>query len=714
MKKSNPEPLHTIITRMMMTQQTIFVLLILMVFAVSSHWSAKTAIQQARQSTLLITTNVSDYLSSSEHALVALAVSEPTQSGLDSVRASFNEFDVIYYIQPNGKLERISPKTSLITVGMDMTSQPYFNPGQTGLEISTPFNSSRTGKPTVYISQPVSRGGGLIVGELNLSQLQSRIIDVTTSTTGISYIIDKNGYFIAHPDPDKVASHESIRQTGIYQDALENTNKPLYSWDKNNYSIYTIEAIPHTNWYVINQLPFWTVYGPFLIPTISGLLGALGLLIISTQHQRRILSRRVIEPLELLTDQAHRISSGTYLDPDSRLITPEAYAEVSVLMDSISTMEEAVRTRENDNYRLLFDVQRHLRQERLLRDIDDAIKPMNSLDHTLKTILTRVNSRLSIDASNIYIYQPDIYQLRGACTSGFMANPDQDVIASFTQYITRVSNGTKLLYVHDLEKSKEYAFKTLHRNEKFRSYVGIPLYVRKKHIGFLNLFTRSTYTPANDELSFLKLVGAHTALAIDSTLMLSDLQVSNLELVKAYDSTLEGWSHAMDLRDRETEGHTLRVTELSEKLAKQMGIPDELLVHVRRGSLLHDIGKIAVPDSILLKPGPLNDQEWVIMRRHPQYARDFLIPIDYLRPAVDIPLRHHERWDGNGYPDNLAGENIPLAARIFSVIDVWDALTSDRPYRAAWPRKKALKYVLEQSGIYFDPEVVKQFLKIIS
>ena len=358
-------------------------------------------------------------------------------------------------------------------------------------------------------------------------------------------------------------------------------------------------------------------------------------------------------------------------------------------------------------------MQRHLRQERLLRDIDDAIKPMDSLDHTLKTILTRVNTRLGIDASSIEIYQPDINELRGSCKSGFLGNPDQEVQVSLTQYITGALNGTKLLCIHDLEKSREYAFKTLHRTEKFRSYVGIPLYVRKKHVGFLNLFTRSTYTPAKDELSFLKLVGAHTALAIDNTLMLSDLLVSNLELVKAYDSTLEGWSHAMDLRDRETEGHTLRVTKLTEELAKQMGIPDEMLVHVRRGSLLHDIGKIAVPDSILLKPGPLNDQEWEIMRRHPQYARDFLLLIDYLRPAVDIPLRHHERWDGNGYPDNLAGESIPLSARIFSVIDVWDALTSDRPYRPAWPKQKALKYIVKQSGIYFDPEVVRQFLKII-
>ena len=161
----------------------------------------------------------------------------------------------------------------------------------------------------------------------------------------------------------------------------------------------------------------------------------------------------------------------------------------------------------------------------------------------------------------------------------------------------------------------------------------------------------------------------------------------------AYDETIEGWSRAMDLRDKETEGHTQRVTELTLRLANSMGFGAEELVHIRRGTLLHDIGKMGVPDDILRKPGPLTDEEWVIMRRHPQLAYDMLAPIFYLRPATDIPYCHHEKWDGTGYPRGLKGEQIPLAARIFALVDVWDALCSDRPYRKAWPADRVRSYI---------------------
>src|SRR4030095_309227 len=148
-----------------------------------------------------------------------------------------------------------------------------------------------------------------------------------------------------------------------------------------------------------------------------------------------------------------------------------------------------------------------------------------------------------------------------------------------------------------------------------------------------------------------------------------------------YDSTIEGWSRALDLRDRETEGHTIRVTEMTLKIARIAGMADAELVHLKRGALLHDIGKMGIPDAILLKPDKLETEEWVIMRRHPVYAYELLLPIEYLQPSLDIPYCHHEKWDGSGYPRGLKGEQIPLAARLFAVIDVWDALRSDRPYR---------------------------------
>jgi len=190
-----------------------------------------------------------------------------------------------------------------------------------------------------------------------------------------------------------------------------------------------------------------------------------------------------------------------------------------------------------------------------------------------------------------------------------------------------------------------------------------------------------------------------------------NLEQAHLQLLAAYDATIEGWSRAMDLRDKETEGHTQRVTVLSENLAKLAGIKEEELIFVRRGALLHDIGKLGVPDAILLKTDKLTDEEWDIMRKHPQYAYDMIYPIEYLRPALDIPFCHHEKWDGSGYPRGLKGEEIPLAARIFAIVDVWDALTSDRPYRPAWNKEKTLKHINEQSGKHFDPHIVELFNK---
>jgi len=181
-------------------------------------------------------------------------------------------------------------------------------------------------------------------------------------------------------------------------------------------------------------------------------------------------------------------------------------------------------------------------------------------------------------------------------------------------------------------------------------------------------------------------------------------------LLISYDKTIEGWSQALDLRDEETEGHTLRVTEQTLKLARAYGITDgDHLQHIWRGAMLHDVGKLGIPDSILLKPGKLTDEEWTIMHKHPVYAYQWLSRIPFLKPALDIPYSHHEKWDGSGYPQGLKGQEIPIAARIFAIIDVWDAITSDRPYRKAMPLDEAYAYVLSQSGTHFDPYLVELF-----
>jgi putative two-component system response regulator len=192
------------------------------------------------------------------------------------------------------------------------------------------------------------------------------------------------------------------------------------------------------------------------------------------------------------------------------------------------------------------------------------------------------------------------------------------------------------------------------------------------------------------------------------------LREANAQLLNAYEATIEGLSHALDLRDRETEGHSQRVTEVTVKLAQALHISDEEIVHIRRGALLHDIGKIGIPDSILHKPDSLTPEEWVIMRKHPQFAYNMLSPIEYLHLALDIPYTHHEKWDGTGYPRGLKGDEIPMSARLFAIADVWDALTSDRPYRPAWSQEEARNYIREQSGKHFDPQVVDLFFKVLS
>ncbi len=194
--------------------------------------------------------------------------------------------------------------------------------------------------------------------------------------------------------------------------------------------------------------------------------------------------------------------------------------------------------------------------------------------------------------------------------------------------------------------------------------------------------------------------------------LMLELRTANASLELAYDSTLEGWARALELRDHETEGHSWRVTELTMRMAVAAGLPNHELPHIRRGALLHDIGKMGVPDAILRKPGPLDDDEWTIMRRHPTYAYELLRPISFLAPALAIPWCHHERWDGAGYPRGLEGEAIPLAARLFAVVDVWDAVTSERPYRGALSNEQALAIIKAGDGSHFDPRAVALFLAL--
>ncbi len=240
---------------------------------------------------------------------------------------------------------------------------------------------------------------------------------------------------------------------------------------------------------------------------------------------------------------------------------------------------------------------------------------------------------------------------------------------------------------------------------------GAPLLAQEQLIGFVWIGRKKEITQA--EVRLLVSVANIAANAIHRATLHERTKKDAADLAQAYDTTLEGWVQALELRDQETEGHTRRVVQLSVKLAQAMGIQDGALENIRRGALLHDIGKMGVPDAILHKPGALDEREWHIMRQHPEYAYKLLEPIAYLRPVLDIPHYHHEKWDGSGYPNGLKGEQIPLAARLFAVVDVWDALRSDRPYRQSWPKEKTLAHIRLLAGTHFDPQVVERFLKLI-
>jgi len=248
---------------------------------------------------------------------------------------------------------------------------------------------------------------------------------------------------------------------------------------------------------------------------------------------------------------------------------------------------------------------------------------------------------------------------------------------------------------------------------QLRSILCVPLKLKDDLIGVLYVDNRAhAGIFKENDLELISGFADQAAVAIDSARLFEDLQESHRELEKAYQATLEGWVRALDLRDKETEGHTQRVTILTQRLARSMGVEGDALVHITRGALLHDIGKMAIPDGILLKPGQLTEDERMLIQKHPVYAYEMLSPIAFLVPAIDIPYCHHEKWDGSGYPRGLRGKDIPFAARIFPVVDVWDALTSNRPYRRALPQYEVRQRIKNDSGKHFDPVVVDAFMEM--
>jgi response regulator RpfG family c-di-GMP phosphodiesterase len=350
-----------------------------------------------------------------------------------------------------------------------------------------------------------------------------------------------------------------------------------------------------------------------------------------------------------------------------------------------------------------------------LYNIDLAISSGSDLNATLNILLKNVMDLLNIDAADVLLSNKNTLSNDFMVGLGFKTDLiKSETIRKGNSLDKKVTIENRIIQITDLKDQLASAeFMAMWKEEGFLTYIGVPLITKDRLVGVLGIFQRSKFEADPEWMDYLKTIAGQAAIAIDNATLVMDLKSSTEQLLQAYDATIEGWSRAMDLRDKETEGHTLRVTDITLRLAWKMGMSEEKLIHVKRGALLHDIGKLGIPDHILLKPGPLTEEEWVIMRTHPASAYNLIAPIEYLKPAIAIPYCHHEKWDGTGYPRGLKGEEIPLEARFFAVVDVWDALSSDRPYRAAWEREKVLAYIKENSGTHFEPRVVGPFIQLI-
>ncbi|KAB8145521.1 response regulator [Chloroflexia bacterium SDU3-3] len=352
--------------------------------------------------------------------------------------------------------------------------------------------------------------------------------------------------------------------------------------------------------------------------------------------------------------------------------------------------------------------QRQMEHLSALRLIDKAIASNLELAATLNIVIDQAITHLGVQAAAILLRRPHTQSFEYSTLRGFSRGAlGASVLRIGEGFAGQVALARRALSLADMPPTIEPPI-----NAGIADYRGIPLIVKGQVEGILEIFSRTPILADTSWWEFLETLASQVAVAIDHAALFESIQHANLELTMAYDSTLEGWARALELRDKETEGHAQRVTDMTLALARAMGLPTNDLVHIRRGALLHDIGKMGIPDSILLKAGPLSDDEWQIMRQHPVYAYNMLSPIAYLRPALDIPYYHHEKWDGTGYPRGLKGEAIPLAARIFAIADVWDALSFDRPYRSAWPEAQVREHIQAAAGSHFDPQVVEAFLRL--
>ena len=383
---------------------------------------------------------------------------------------------------------------------------------------------------------------------------------------------------------------------------------------------------------------------------------------------------------------------------------------VSTAIQDITRVSQSIRSMEqnvNDQFKL------RRSEVTALMELGSVINSSLGKERVLEEVMDSLIALMRAERGFLMLRHPN-GELRPVIARGIAhINLVEEAFAFSRTIVRRVAETGQPVLTTNAQEDPRFEDQVSVAAYQLRSIMCAPLKIKDQLIGVILVDNRARTGMFRDaDLALITAFANQAAVAIDNADLFDDLQKSNRNLERAYQATLEGWVRALDLKDKETEGHTQRVTILTERLARSMGVEGDALVHITRGALLHDIGKMGIPDSILLKPGELTEDERALIRRHPVYAYEMLNPIEFLRPAIDIPYCHHEKWDGSGYPRGLKGMEIPFAARIFPVVDVWDALISNRPYRKGLPPDEVRSHIKADSGKHFDPHVVKAFMDL--
>lgn len=409
--------------------------------------------------------------------------------------------------------------------------------------------------------------------------------------------------------------------------------------------------------------------------------------------------------------------------PSGSAITIENYRLFNSIGDQIGVAIERARLYEQAK-------EQRTREQKILLGHGQMLLGEHNWQTILDQTIKMVSDVLQVEYAALALVVPGGKMYSMKTDLGFPSKKTQEAVEIPLTGNSAIAQSIRAkipVIIPDINLEKRLKTYIANQNIKLTSSLIVPMLMGEEALGSIAVYSQSPRQWGEDEIRLLSLLANQTAIAIENTRLLEaehtarkHAEILHLQTIQqaqdltlAYDTTIEGWSRALDLRDKETEEHTLRVTNLTLQLAQAFDISHVELKHIRHGALLHDIGKMGIPDNILRKAGELSDDEWAMMRQHPQFAYEMLSPIAYLLPALDIPYCHHEKWDGTGYPRGLKGEEIPLAARIFAVVDVFDALTSDRPYRPAWAKNKAIEYIRQKADSHFDPSVVDVFLRLI-